>query len=154
MWGGLQSVVGNIPYLVTDPDVVFDDRCPDDWLEQLDVELRSMGDVVKVGLGLRIDDLPDNPLGEKVRAWESAFWARRTWTKRSWAAPVDTTLALYRSLGVMPGSRITPAARLDVPYLLRHLPWYGDLDEAEAEYYRTHLVPGSSHWSHEGSVNG
>lgn len=149
-WSDLGSVVGHNPYLVTDPDVVLDDACPEDWLHQLTVELSSLSDVVKVGLGLRLDDLPDTPLGKSAYEWESMFWARRTWTQRSWAAPVDTTLALYRSLGIMPGSSITPAARLDAPYLLRHLPWYGELDEDEAEYYRARLVPGSSHWANGG----
>lgn len=149
-WGQLGSIVGGNPYLVTDPDVVFDDDCPDDWLELLNVELHEMHDAVKIGLGLRIDDLQGAPLHEKVYAWESMFWVRRTWSKRAWAAPVDTTLALYRNLELMPGFKITPAARLDAPYLLRHLPWYGELDEDEAEYYRTRIVPGSSHWANGG----
>lgn len=149
-WNELGSIVGRAPYLVTDPDVVFDDGCPGDWLMRLDMELRATSDAVKIGLGLRIDDLPDTPLGEKVRAWESMFWRQRTWTKQAWRAPVDTTLALYRSLGIIPGSNITPAVRLDVPYLLRHLPWYGELDEEESQYYRARLVPGSSHWANGG----
>lgn len=149
-WEGFHSIVGMNPYLVTDPDVVFDDACPGDWLERLVAELRDMSDAVKVGLGLRIDDLPEVELSEKVYAWESMFWMQRTWSKRSWAAPVDTTLALYRSLGLVPDFRITPAARLDVPYVLRHLPWYGELDADEAEHYRTRIVPGSSHWANGG----
>jgi hypothetical protein len=37
--------------------------------------------------------------------------------------------------------------RLDAPYLLRHLPWYGELDAEEAAHYREHALPGATHWS-------
>ena len=62
-WDGLAKIVGeDRPYLVTDPDVVLDPACPDDWLEQLRLHLGGEGEV-KVGLGLRIDDLPQVQIG-------------------------------------------------------------------------------------------
>jgi hypothetical protein len=149
-WDGLASIVGASPFLVTDPDVVLDDACPPDWSAALASELTVVGGRAKVGLGLRLDDLPDTPLAASVRAWEAPFWDHRLSSGKGFHAPVDTTLALYRPLNITPTFALVPAARLDAPYLLRHLPWYGELDEAEAKYYREHLVPGSSHWVNGG----
>lgn len=148
-WSGLPDIVGDRPYLVTDPDVVLDDACPGDWLERMRHEMGHDPDI-KVGLGLRIDDLPENGIADKVRAWESEFWNERTACGAAWKAPVDTTLALYPPLSVQPNFILAPAKRLDAPYLVRHLPWYGDLDPAETQYYREHALPGTSHWINGG----
>lgn len=148
-WDGLQQIVGTGRYVVTDPDIVLDPECPPDWLARLDDELSTEATygATKVGLGLRIDDLPDTDLAGKVRRWESAFWAARTTSGRGWRAPVDTTIALYR-----PGEpfALGPAARLDAPYLARHLPWYGTGDDDETAWYRAHVLPGTSHWINGG----
>lgn len=144
-WDGLAGIVGTVrPYLVTDPDVLLD--CPPDWLRILHEVLDS--GVAKVGLGLRIDDLPDTELAGKVRQWEGAFW-RDELNGLAYRAPVDTTLALYQPL-IAAKFVLGPAYRLKPPYLLRHLPWYGDLDSAEANYYRAHMLPGTSHWARGG----
>jgi hypothetical protein len=153
--GLLRSVVGGLGsrrYLVTDPDVVLDDACPTDWLDRLHEELNAEASAggIKVGLGLRLDDLPDTELADKVRAWEGAFWMARTASGRAWRAPVDTTLALYQGLAVAPDFALGPAARLDAPYLMRHLPWYGDIDEDETAHYRDRALPGTSHWINGG----
>jgi hypothetical protein len=147
LWDGdlLAGLVGDSRYLVTDPDIVLDS--PADWLDRLGEEL-DCGDVVKAGLGLRLDDLPDTQLAAKVRAWEAPFWTSRR-PSGAWAAPVDTTLALYPPVR-SGGFRLAPAARLDSPYLIRHLPWYGDDDPAESSYYRARAHPGSSHWINGG----
>ena len=153
-WDGLAGVVGDEPYLVTDPDIVLD--CPPDWLGTMTMLLlgRSCGQFVKVGLGLRTDDLPSTVFATKIRQWESSL----TTTpfeghpdNRYQRAPVDTTLALYPPLPVHPEFKLGPAARLSAPYLIRHLPWYeaGEPGE-ELDYYREHLIPGSSHWAHGG----
>lgn len=144
-WNGLSAIVGNRRYIVTDPDVVLD--CPHDWLRLLAANLSP--DVVKVGLGLRLDDLPDTSLATKVRAWEAPFWHSSA-GPGVWRAPVDTTLALYQPLTVEPRFRLHPAIRLDAPYLLRHLPWYAVEDTAEEAHYRERIQPGASHWAHGG----
>lgn len=151
-WYGLRRIVGDLPYLVTDPDIILDPACPPDWLTRLGDELRAEAPYggVKVGLGLRIDDLPDTDLGSKVRYWESAFWTARSQSGRAWRAPVDTTLALHQRLAVAPHFALGPAARLDAPYLARHLPWYDTLDDEENTYYRAHALPGTSHWINGG----
>ncbi len=154
-WDGLPGIVKDSRYVVTDPDVVLD--CPDDWLCRMADELAAdaNGYVVKVGLGLRVDDLPDTPLARRVVAWETPFWRERTPTGCGFRAPVDTTLALYQPLTVEPRFQLHPAARMAAPYLVRHLPWYDDpatreSGRAEDAYYRAHVRPGASHWAHGG----
>lgn len=148
-WPGLHDIVGDRPYLVTDPDVVLDDNCPADWLDQLHRTLTRYNTLAKVGLGLRLDDLPDTELGGRARVWERPFWMSRL-DVDAYSAPVDTTLALYPPLTLRSGFALAPAARLDAPYLLRHLPWYGDLDPGETAYYRARALPGASHWINGG----
>lgn len=150
-WEGLNKIVGNQPYLVTDPDVVLDPECPEDWLDVMFDVAVDNPHLAKVGLGIRIDDLPATPLAQSVRVWEQAFWQSQELTRHAaWRAPVDTTLALYPSLDAQPGFQLVPAVRLDAPYLIRHLPWYRDLNPDETEYYRSLLIPGSSHWTNGG----
>jgi hypothetical protein len=148
-WDGLARIVGNQPYLATDPDLVLDGACPDDWLDRMREELEQSS-AVKVGLGLRIDDLPDTPLAAKVTAWESAFWASLNATEKAFHAPVDTTLALCSPLERQPDFALAPALRLNRPYLVRHLPWYSDYYSEETEYYRKHALAGTSHWANGG----
>ena len=152
-WDGLQRIVGGLGsrrYLVTDPDVVLDEAIPGDWLCRMSDELSHTPGLVKVGLGLRLDDLPGTELSAKVRGWELAFWQDRTQTGAAWRAPVDTTIALYQGRAIAPDFAIHPAARMDTPYLARHLPWYQDLDPEETAHYRAHALPGTSHWINGG----
>ncbi len=147
-WPGFPEIVQNNPYIVTDPDLVLDPACPDDWIEVMYQELLC-GTVAKVGLGLRIDDLPDTQLARDVIKWESPFWLAQE-RSGAYRAPVDTTLAMYMPLSERPEFVISPARRLPPPYLARHLPWYGDTDPEEATHYREHCLPGASHWVNGG----
>lgn len=146
-WEGLREIVGDCCYLVTDPDLVFDGDCPRDWLDRLhEVLHRRDSYVIKVGMGLRLDDLPPTPLTSKVTAMEKAYWVSPYPAGIAWHAPVDTTMALHRPLAEVPHFGLAPAARLNAPYLMRHLPWYGDLSPEETAYYRRHHVRGASYW--------
>ena len=134
------------PFVATDCDVVPDSDCPIDVVEHLAGLLVSYKNVDKVGLGLRIDDLPDSyALKEAVIAWESRFWERE-FQPGVFDAEVDTTFALYRS-PVDPHSTIR-ALRTGPPYVARHLSWYADSGSLteEQQYYREHVDPALSHW--------
>jgi hypothetical protein len=117
-------------FIVTDPDLRPDDACPNDFVaalvEALDT-LRSRG-VVKIGMGLRIDDLPETSIAQSVREWElPRFWQRtmgqgnrgEVW----YEAFVDTTFAVYSPQAKYDAGCAT-AARLGPPYLMRCDPWY------------------------------
>lgn len=138
------------PIVVTDCDVVPDDDCPADVVTHLAEVLLGHSDIDKVGLGLHIDDLPDSyALKNEVVAWESRFWEKEIYPG-VFDAEVDTTFALYRSLGI-PHSPAR-ALRTGAPYLARHLPWYANSAEPteEQSYYREHADSSASHW--EGGV--
>ncbi len=134
------------PFVVTDCDVVPDDDCPVDVVEYLAGILLRYAGIDKVGLGLRIDDLPDYyALKQDVIAWESRFWELEI-APGLFDAEVDTTFALYRSPAV-PHSTAR-ALRTGIPYVAHHLSWYADSAHPteEQQYYRQHVDPSASHW--------
>lgn len=119
------QVDGMIPendcYAVTDSDLDLE-GCPPDTLAVLQRGLAAHRDVTKVGVSLRLDDIPkEYPIGEAVREWEGKYWE----TERGegfYVAEIATTLAVYR-----PGTIVNwygPALRSKPPYTARHVPWY------------------------------
>lgn len=133
-------------YVVTDPDVVPDADCPDDFLIRFASLLEKYPDVGRVGFGLRIDDLPsDQERSAQVITWESQFWD----TEREagvYEADIDTTFALYRSATPVRGS---VALRTGFPYVARHLAWYEDPDNPndEERYYQAHADQTINSWN-------
>jgi hypothetical protein len=132
-------------YVVTDCDVVPDDTCPGDVIEYFLWVLRRYPTYAKVGLGLRIDNIPDTyALRSKVCDWEGRFWLRAL-ARDLYDAIVDTTFALYR-----PDAPFTlgPAIRTGGSYVALHLPWYGDSANPTDEqlYYSAHCRADVNHW--------
>jgi tetratricopeptide (TPR) repeat protein len=146
LWSsGLISLLSDIPFAYTDPDVVPVEDCPYDAVALLSELLEAHAHATKAGLGIRIDDIPDTYEGKSnVQSWESQFW-QRPLPGNCYDAPVDTTFALYR-----PGSwHQLQAVRAGAPCLVRHLPWYVDSSQPtpEERYYAEHAVPDMSSWS-------
>ena len=138
-------------YIYTDPDVVPIAECPDDVVEHFLSILWSHPDIQKVGIGLKVDDLPDcYAPKQEVLNWESSFW-RVEISPDVWDARVDTTFALYRPL--VKGGAWLNACRTGYPYLARHLPWYEDSSHPTEEllYYQAHLQS-PVHWSSKQSA--
>ncbi len=130
-------------YVLTDPDVVPDDQCPFDAVGLFLDTLRKYPDVVKVGFGLRIDDLPSCYASrDEVIRWESRFWTDPR-DETFYRAEIDTTFAMYR-----PWRRMGPCLRSGPPYLARHLPWYADSASPTDEdlFYARTVSDGSSWW--------
>jgi hypothetical protein len=134
-------------YIYTDSDVVPSEICPADVFEVLLRELEKYPAIEKIGLGLKIDDLPDHySAKQKVIGWESKYWQKPV-SGFVYHAEVDTTLALYRPF--TDGSKwVAPAFRTGIPYVARHLPWYENSANPgeESEYYAAHVRQGASHW--------
>lgn len=129
------------PYLVTDPDVVPSDDCPGDWLDRLtDVLIRS--DCVKVGLGLRLDRLPESRRKSVLRK-EQVFWTDEQ-EPGVFRANVDTTLALYQPYSLHPWFSLHPSLRTGPPYVADHLAWYDEFGTLtpELRYYFSRADPG------------
>jgi hypothetical protein len=129
-------------YVVTDSDLDLS-RVPTDLLDLMNDGLDKYPQIIKAGLSLELDDLPeDGLLTEKVRRWEAAFWRDRL-DDQFWLANVDTTFALHRAGTIWTG--VAHALRTDRPYTARHLPWY-DPDTPEEIYFREHCRPKWSTW--------
>lgn len=139
--------------MVTDPDVVPDDDCPNDWVSYLGRLLDVRPGWVKAGLGLRVDDLPEHyEHAAQVKTWEQQWWEWEI-SDQVYNASVDTTLALYRSLDENPRFALNPSLRTGKPYVARHLTWYENsaTPTEEDRYYRAHATPLVSHWADPGA---
>lgn len=135
-------------YVYTDSDVVPDKDCPEDFMKQFMVVLRKYPRCLKVGFGLRIDDLPDCfAQKEAVIANEMRFWTEPL-ESGLYKAQIDTTFALYRPYCYGPANIHHLMIRTGKPYVARHLPWYSDsanLSEEERNYIQT--ARQSTHWT-------
>lgn len=142
-------------HVYTDSDVVLVDQCPDNFMEILYTLLKKYDTVFKVGLSLKIDDLPAYySHKQQVIEWEQQFYKIKH-DAISFKAPVDTTLALYRPFtrkGVVNGTQLM--LRTDFPYQLKHLPWYVDLNflDEEERYYIKETTQ-STHWTQKNQTN-
>lgn len=140
-----ERLVGDRHFVVTDPDLDLSE-CPSDVVQRSVATLTHRPHLVKVGPGLRVDDLPNTTLARRVREWESQFW-RNEIAFGLYEAPIDTTFAVYRPLTERRDFALGPAGRWGYVSLARHLPWYevAPLSD-ELRYYRDHALPGASHW--------
>ena len=134
------------PFVYTDSDIVPDEDCPLDLVGHLRDVLAANPDFVKIGLGLRIDDLPDcYARKQQVATWEAQFW-RHPVGPGLFLAPTDTTFAIY------PQGRefeLGPALRTGRPYRGRHFGWYSDSANPtdEERHFRTAADPAYTNWS-------
>ncbi|MDX6505184.1 MAG: hypothetical protein QOE29_2309 [Gaiellaceae bacterium] len=127
---GVIDLVGDRPFVYTDPDVVPSPECPLDALDHFAELLERYPGVTKAGFGLRIDDIPEHyPHRDAVIAWEGQMWQWPLGDGNYFAA-IDSTFALHR-----PGAGLRPseAVRTGPPYLARHTTWYVDMDSPTEE---------------------
>ena len=124
-------------YIVTDPDVIPTTKCiKAKPIQHLLNVHQKYPEFTKVGLGLKIDNLPDHyKLKESVIAWEKQFWKTKL-EDGVFEAPLDTTFALYRPASYK--YTLNPSIRTGEPYLAEHRPWYINSDKKTDEdiYYQ------------------
>lgn len=129
-------------YVFTDSDVVPIDECPEDFIESL-IDIRERHNCHKVGLGLKIDDLPENDFSKGIIKNENFFWLDRIQDDKYeiYKAGVDTTFAIYapNSLPLLNHNVIRSGGKL----IARHIPWYYDLNNLPEDemYYLRNLAP-------------
>jgi len=143
---GIVGRFWNDYFVLTDPDVVPFEGCPRDLIEHSLRILLKYPRVRRVGIGLKIDDLPDCfSQKEKVIKWESRFWENEAEAGLYWA-DVDTTFALYRPRTFACDGK---SLRTGAPYVARHIPWYDDTMHPSKEelHYRKCISHGSSWWT-------
>jgi len=134
-------------YVYTDSDVVIDEQCPDNFMELFLNTLKQKPACLKVGFGIRIDDIPDYYKEKDSVIW----WEKQYWTEKEgdylYKARIDTTFALYRPY-CKGGSSAHLVYRTGFPYVIQHLPWYQDTDHLteEEQYYIDHTKK-STFWT-------
>jgi GT2 family glycosyltransferase len=132
-------------YIVTDPDIIPARQSKDVITHLYNIHKRYPHHL-KIGLGLKIDDLPDHyPLKGEVIKWESQFWKHPV-GENVYEAGVDTTFALYK-----PGVYkylLHPGLRTGEPYTARHLPWYSHSQKLTDEdiFYRLRADQSVNSW--------
>jgi len=141
-WDGYKNLEDQY-FIYTDSDLVVSEDCPNDFLEILLETKKKYKQYNKIGLGLRIDDLPNHyAFKQKVIDWElqycNEFIYDDEFKVKFWIAPVDTTFAMYdkkNNAGL--NYSICNCLRTDFPYMARHLPWYTDSSnlDTEEKYY-------------------
>lgn len=155
-WAAFRGTVGTTDrYIVTDPDVVPAASCPLDWPARLERVLSEHPSATKAGLGLRIDNIPeDYQRRDQLIAWESSYWQHPV-ADGVYRAGIDTTLAMYRPLMQQHGFVLDGAMRTGPPYVADHLAWHENLDDPDEEirYYYEHAEPGIAHWTVRGRSN-
>lgn len=138
-------------FVLTDPDILPTEACPDDFLYTFLALLLRYPMKNKAGFSLKIDDLPKHyGLRDNVIAWESRFYSNRFIHEGIpvYDAPIDTTFALNRPRKQWKNKDFFAALRVGAPYTARHLPWYKDLrapSEEDIHYKATDQ--GSSNWN-------
>ena len=135
-------------YVYTDSDVVPDENCPEDFMERFLKVLRKYPRCLKVGFGLRIDDLPDCfDHKEAVLLNEGRFW-KEPLGDGLYKAQIDTTFALYRPFCYGPANDHHLMIRTGEPYVARHLPWYVDSSNpSDEDLYYIRTSRQSTHWT-------
>jgi hypothetical protein len=157
-WDKGMHLLQTTPYIVSDSDLVPTEDCPKDLVRLLNLLLNERPQSGKVGVGLKIDDVPGdlNEMNGWYRHIEAPYWTNR-YNDKAFFAGVDTTFAIYGPASdgrVASGHSHGTNLRTDSPYLFRHMPWYQTLPLSDEEqYYRTHsrksVDPRVGHaWSH------
>lgn len=119
-------------YVYTDSDVVPAEDCPHNFLQVFHEKMKIDKSVMKVGLGLKIDNLPDcYSRKNEVLKWEKQFNESLT-SDGYYNAIVDTTFALYRPF-VSQGASSLKMLRSQHPYMAHHMPWYNDCNNLDSE---------------------
>lgn len=88
----------------------------------------------KVGLALKIDDLPTDFEGNRIREWAKSDWKVR-WDEETYLTGLDTTTAYYPRRDMTFYYR--PALRIAGKYQAIHYPWYERPEnyDDEARFY-------------------
>ena len=143
-WRCGEELAGNSPfYFTSDADLDLT-GIPDDMLLRMAEQLDADPGLVKAGLSLRIDDLPDGcPLAKAAREHEAKYWTNDKGP--GYLADIDTTAAVYRAGKGWGG--YGPSMRLKPPYVARHLLWYVTDPGDEWSHYLARLSPTGLGWS-------
>ncbi|MEG0930076.1 glycosyltransferase family 2 protein [Algoriella sp.] len=153
----LQRKYGKGYYVLTDADIVPNEKLPIDFMEKMIKYLdKYFKRVTKVGFALKIDDIPNEfPLKDKVIKWESKYWENEV-EANLYKTIIDTTFALYKPnypnnfnfldffLGIRVGEN----------FEAKHGGWYKNpLKMTEEDMFYQKTASSSSSWNFDGKGN-
>jgi hypothetical protein len=135
-------------FIVTDPDLLFNDRMPKTAIDKMKRVLETY-EVSKVGLAIDIDTPEErerffNP--HQVDLWERNYWSRKIdrlpEVDDLYAAPIDTTFSLYNrnqfllEIDKVAGNMTcnTSAIRIAGRFTCRHMGWWAKQPLTDDEY--------------------
>ena len=139
-------------YIVTDPDILPVEDCPNDFAEYFEEVLYNYPQAMNCGFGLKIDDIPKtNPFRNNIIECEGKMWNLEL-AAGLYNAPIDTTFALYKPLmfygktnnfrsqwakDISDSIRMSTlrSIRTGYPYIARHTTWYISKPNEEELYY-------------------
>lgn len=114
----------------TDSDIELSEDTPHNFISYMALKAEQYH-FSKIGLALKIDDLPDAEYPNWVKGWESKYWEQKI-EPDLYIAHVDTTFCLVKA--GLPFSY--SALRLGGRYTAKHIPWYLDYSNlSEEEQY-------------------
>lgn len=124
-------------YVYTDCDIMPIEECPNNFMDLFETILNKYPTINKVSFQIKIDDLPDHyKYKSSIIAWETQFWVNSIidteLNVKLYKAAVDTVFS-YRRGGTKPGEDWN-CFRVGYPYIVRHLPWYLDMNNLDDEY--------------------
>ncbi len=134
-------------FVYSDSDVVPTEECPNNFLQIFLDRMKSDSKLMKIGLGLKIDNLPDHFKNKRdVIEWESQYFQNHV-DDKFYLSNVDTTFALYRPF-VRGGASRLKMYRSKAPIEAYHMPWYNDSENlSEEELYYINNAKTSTHWT-------
>lgn len=134
--GLFEALIKNSYYVLTDPDILPVENCPDDYVEQFYHILIQNPQKTKVGFSLKLDDLPDEyKYKYDIIRLESFYWEKKIkYRFPLYDAPIDTTFALYSPCDRKHINNFYEGIRTGYPYVARHLGWYVN-NFSQKDYY-------------------
>lgn len=114
----------------TDPDLELNPNMPYNYQEQM-LAVAEEHQINKVGLALRVDDLPDHyPFKQQVLRNEDRWWHDEV-APNLFKADTDTTFHLTKRVDQF------KSIRMAGDFTCRHLPWYYDPENmpTDEQYY-------------------
>ncbi|WP_087491540.1 MULTISPECIES: glycosyltransferase family A protein [unclassified Winogradskyella] len=120
-------------YVVTDPDILPLHENAENFMNLFIKILNTNSKATKVGLSLKIDDIPNTNKNKlKIIEWETQWWLKPL-SAELYEANIDTTFAMYRPKYHAKDGRFLSGIRTASPYIAKHLSWYIDTDNLSKE---------------------
>ncbi len=132
LWkSGFINEVKHYPYVVyTDSDLELNPNTPRNFIDIL-AGLSKDFKFDKVGLAIKISDLPNNFMGKTIRQTESIYWIKTLQHRKYelYQGMIDTTFALFD-----PNVAFNyKALRIAGDFTCKHMPWYLDWENLSKE---------------------